>query len=107
MQFHPFPRSITEASAAAASRNQAGRGLAIGESRVSVLAAFRMPCGTVRPVYDPYRPSYPSGATPGTATFRTRRTFYANATAGHETSGGADFAPIDRQSVARLSGAAG
>lgn len=93
----PFPERIASASAETAARRYAERGPGFGESRTDRLAAYRLPCGTVRPAYDRYRPTYPRGSIPGVATFRETRVFYPNETSGFETTGGADFQPADNQ----------
>lgn len=59
-------------------------------------AAYRLPCGTLRPVYDPYRPEYPEGAEPGLADVRRTFHWYPNDT------GGYTFHPFNFRPLATL-----
>lgn len=69
MQFHPFPESVAPFVAALSERYKArcAAGRTIDQDPQANVPAYRLPDGTVRPAYDPYRPAYPEGAEPGIA----------------------------------------
>ena len=98
MKFLPFPDDITTETVArtrAAYEASKGRKLRVGESRLSRdAAAYRLPCGAVRSVYDPYRPEYPEGATPGLADLTDTLQWYPNDTGGYVTTA-ANFRPLN------------
>lgn len=97
MQQIPFPApyaaETVERTRAAYEASKKTR-LRIGDSRTCKdCAAYRLPCGTVRGVYDPYRPTYPAGAEPGLADLTDVLRYYPNDTHGYTTTA-ANFRPV-------------
>lgn len=83
MQIH-FPNEILEREAAgllaiAETEKRAG----YGNSTTRRGPAYRLATGVVRPVYDPYRASYPRDAEPGFADITQTLQFYPNETSGY------------------------
>lgn len=94
----PFPPAIAEAYAdetrARYEASKTGRKPQIGETRTHRGLAFKMPCGTVRGVYNRYQPEHPKGSTAGWAMIHETLNFYPNGTQGYEIVA-TDFEPLD------------
>ena len=99
MMFIPFPEpyateTVERTRAAYAAERARRRAPHIGESFLSRdAAAYRLPDGTVRGVYDRYRPQYPADAVPGLADITATLRYYPNDTSGYVTTV-ANFRPL-------------
>jgi hypothetical protein len=99
MDFLPFPEpyatETAERTRAAYNESRARRRTpSVGDSFLSRdAAAYRLPDGTVRGVYDRYRPCYPVGAVPGLADITDTLKYYPNGTHGY-VSTIASFRPL-------------
>lgn len=95
--FVPFAeREAAESARLAKEAYEASKGkrARIGERTTRRGLAFRMPDGKLRPVYDPYKPAYPEGSTPGWATIGQTLRYYPNDTTGY-TMDVTDFQPLE------------
>ena len=101
MKFVKFPDAIRAESAARAKtvQEQVKSRISVGQSYESPGLAFKMPSGAVRPVYDPYNPEYPEGATPGRAMIRETRRYYMNESEGYESQAWG-FVPLSAEELA-------
>ena len=80
MNFLSFPEPFARQSAEQAARDyQRGDRQNVGRDRL----CYQNPDGSLRPVYDPYRPAYPEGSTPGTGTITRTKEYYPNDSTGY------------------------
>ena len=81
----PHATATIERTRARWEATKKARPMRVGDTRTEHdCAAYKLPCGTVRAVYDPYRPTYPDGATAGLADLTLVKRFYPNETEGYE-----------------------
>lgn len=95
--FVPFAeREAAESARLAKEAYEASKGkrARIGERTTRRGLAFRMPDGKLHPVYDPYKPAYAEGSTPGWATIGQTLRYYPNDTTGYAMDV-TDFQPLE------------
>lgn len=87
MTFIDFPEPFYKQSGEDAKRRYHFRDttrVRVGDVHKYGCLGYKLPDGTLRPVYSPYVPSYPEGSEPGHVTVHATFTFYPNATHGYE-----------------------